>query len=302
MNVEGLSLDQLRVALAVVDTGSFSAAARRFRRAQSAVSYAIASLEDQLGVVLFDRTGYRPVLTPAGRSMLDDFRAIVARSDDLAARARALARGLEPEVRLVVDAVCSMQALAELLGEFRRTFPSVDVRLEVETLGMVVERTLQAEGAIGVIGTLTDLPTGLTRYALPMLPMAAVAAPSHPLALAEVVSPALLEEQIQIVLSDRSRRTEGRDYAVLSPRTWRVGDLSAKLALLRHGLGWGSMPCHMIEEDLAAGRLKVIRVPGLPLEDVLLVQAFHEAGRQPGPATMWLLERLQAPAGDGRAA
>src|SRR4028118_451316 len=104
MNVEGISLDQLRVVLTVIEARSFSAAARRLRRAQSAVSYAVAGLEEQLGALLFDRSGYRPVLTAAGVSMVDDFRAILARSDDLVARARAVACGLEPLIKLVGDA------------------------------------------------------------------------------------------------------------------------------------------------------------------------------------------------------
>ncbi|MGC7974414.1 LysR family transcriptional regulator, partial [Salmonella enterica] len=81
MNIERLSLDQLRDFVQVADSGSFLAAARKLSRAQSAVSYAIATLEDQLGVLLFDRSGYRPQLTSPGVALLADARQVLDHVD-----------------------------------------------------------------------------------------------------------------------------------------------------------------------------------------------------------------------------
>jgi DNA-binding transcriptional LysR family regulator len=88
MNIEGLSLDQMRVALAVASTGSFPAAARQFRRAQSAVSCAITTLEAQLGTRLFDRSGPRARVAPEGVALLAEMAAIVARADALRQQAQ----------------------------------------------------------------------------------------------------------------------------------------------------------------------------------------------------------------------
>jgi DNA-binding MarR family transcriptional regulator len=68
--LDALTLDQMRIFAAVAETGSFSAAARRLGRVQSAVSQSIAGLEDQLGVALFDRSGKTPKLTPGGTAIL----------------------------------------------------------------------------------------------------------------------------------------------------------------------------------------------------------------------------------------
>src|SRR3712207_9451901 len=103
MNIDSVSLDQLRVFMAVVEEGSFSGAARRFGRAQSAVSYTIATLEQQLGVELFDRTGYRPKLTQAGEVLRGEITEIVSRADRLKSQALAMSRGLEPEIAFVAD-------------------------------------------------------------------------------------------------------------------------------------------------------------------------------------------------------
>lgn len=295
MNIEALSFDQLRVILCVVEQGSFSAAARRVRRTQSAVSHAIAQAEAQLGVRLFDRDGHRPTLTAAGRALVSDIRDIVGRVDDLRARAHAISAGMEPEITLAIDALCSPDALARLLATFQARFPSVSVRLHVDTLGMVVERVLAQPNALGVIATMVDLPGGLSRYAMPAIRMHTVAAPSHPLVCASGAD--MLEsvrQSVQIVLSDRSARTAGRDYAVFSPRTWRVDDLLLKHRLIRAGIGWGALPDWLTDADRASGRLVTLRCPSFADPDDMPTQAFHKCGHVPGPAMRWLIERLCA--------
>ncbi len=92
--LDALTLDQMRIFVAIAEAGSFRAAASRLSRVQSAVSHAVANLEAELGVSLFDRSGHRPVLTPAGRSLLSDARAILLKTDTMRARARGLGEGV----------------------------------------------------------------------------------------------------------------------------------------------------------------------------------------------------------------
>jgi len=101
--LDGVSLDQLRTYIAAADEGSFSAAGRRLRRAQSVVSQTLANLEGQLGVKLFDRRGRCPVLTDQGRALLADARAVAGGVDLFKARAKCFAGGLEPELSVTVD-------------------------------------------------------------------------------------------------------------------------------------------------------------------------------------------------------
>ena len=92
-----------------------------------------------------------------------------------------------------------------------------------------------------------------------------VVSPSHPLAARRgVVSASALAKHVQLVLTDRTVLTKGRDFGVLSPLTWRLADLGAKHAFLRAGLGWGHMPLHMVKADLDEGALIKIRVEGVP--------------------------------------
>ena len=99
---------------------------------------------------------------------------------------------------------------------------------------------------------------------------------------------------MQLVLTDRSALTADRDYGVLSPSTWRLADLSTKQAFIDDGVGWGSMPLHMVEADIAAGVLVVLDVDDLPRNGFkLTMSAVHPASAPPGPAGRWLVEHLK---------
>src|SRR6202023_2645741 len=101
--LDAVSLDQLSTFIAAADEGSFSAAGRRLRRAQSVISQTLANLEGQLGVKLFDRAARFPILTDQGRALLADARAVAGNVDLFKARAKSFAGGLEPELSVAVD-------------------------------------------------------------------------------------------------------------------------------------------------------------------------------------------------------
>ena len=251
------TLDQLRVFLAVVEAGSFAGGARRLGRATSVVSYAIANLEAQLGLTLFDRLATRkPRLTDAGRAILADSRTITLGLDGLLARARGLIGGLEAEVGLVVDVMLPTVRLVEVLDAFRLAFPTVTLRLYVEALGAVAQRVLDRAAVIGISGPLARRLDDLAQAPVGMVKLIPVAAPTHPLARQSgPLSNAAARAHVQLVLTDRSALTQGQDFSVLAVQTWRLADLGSKHALLLAGVGWGSMPEAMVREDLAAGRL-----------------------------------------------
>ncbi len=105
------NLDQLRVFITVVEAGSFSGAARRLNRAQSVVSYAVANLEAQLGVPLFERGKRRPQLTPAGEVVFADARKLDMLMGQLQAKTTGLKGGVEAELSLAVDVMFPLPKL-----------------------------------------------------------------------------------------------------------------------------------------------------------------------------------------------
>jgi DNA-binding transcriptional LysR family regulator len=122
-----------------------------------------------------------------------------------------------------------------------------------------------------------------------------VAAREHPLALFKGVIPKTeLAKHVQLVLTDRSELTAGREFGVMSPLTWRLGDLFAKHAFLLKGLGWGGMPLHAVKQDLLEGRLVKLSIEDLAEESLVLpMSAVYLTAKPPGPAGRWLIERLK---------
>jgi DNA-binding transcriptional LysR family regulator len=284
--------------LAVVEEGSFSGAARRLNRAQSAITYAVQRLEEQLGVALFDRAAYRPALTEAGRTLLPRARLITEEMQALRNHAEGIGAGVEPELRLVVDAMFPMCALVDALRLFSARFPSAPPRIYVETLGSATELLLNETCAIGLLLEFNSDFEALQRQRLMEIAVIPVAAPDHPLgALGRPVRKEELRQHVQLVLSDRSGLSGSRDYGVFSPKTWRLADLGAKHAMLKAGLGWGGLPAHLVEEDLAAGRLRRIDIlaeDGACEAATLPLCSAYQRARPPGPAGRWLLNHLAA--------
>ena len=286
------TFDQIRLFLAVVETGSFGAAGRKLNRAVSVVSYGIANLEDQLQIRLFDRVGTRkPTLTREGAAILAEVRALDHGIDALKAKVRGLLQGLEAELSIAVDVMLSSAVLGRVLEDFRATFPTVALRLNVEALGAVTAKVLDGSANFAINGPLAVGRERLEVVAAGAVPLVPVAAPQHPLAQPGRVAPGAAREHVQLVLTDRSPLTEGQDFAVHSPRTWRLADLGAKHALLRQGIGWGNMPVPMVEEDLADGRLVRLVIPEYGGESYPL-HAIHRSDTPPGPAGAWLLDRF----------
>jgi DNA-binding transcriptional LysR family regulator len=287
------SLDHLRCFLAVVEEGSFNAAARKLGRAISVVSYAIAQLEAQLDVRLFDREGSRrPVLTDEGRALLSEAHAISDDVDALLAKVRSLRQGLEAELSLAVDVMVPGHVLARLLREFQVRFPTVPLRLNVEALGAVASLVLEGRATLAIAGPdIVDL-ADIEREIIGSVELVAVAAPDHPLARLDRIAPGETRKHLQLVLTDRSPLTDGRDFSVFSPRSWRLADLGAKHALLKEGIGWGSMPRHVVTGDIVSGALVELQLPERTVIDYALV-ALWRKDTPPGPAALWVLDEMR---------
>jgi DNA-binding transcriptional LysR family regulator len=288
------TLDQLQVLVAVADTGSFSAAGRKLNRAQSVISYTVANLEAQLGLKLFERDGTRePALTTEGKAMLADTRRMVGVLNDIRARAEGLKQGLEAELVIAVDVTLPAPALTKVLTAFEAEFPSVGLRLNVGTLGLIWEQLMTRSAHVSFGGQPTAVGDELVAVRIGDASMTPVAAPGHPLATYKGRVPlSVVREHIQLVISDVSTMTKGRDFGVFAYRTWRMTDMSTKRDLILSGLGWGGLPTWMILDDVAAGRLAVLDLEPYPVRPYQL-HAFYRADSPPGPAASWVIERFK---------
>ncbi len=288
------TLDQLQVFLTVAETGSFSAASRALNRAQSVVSYTIANPETQLEVRLFERNGVRqPRLTDEGRAMLEDARRIVAGLQEMRARAKGLKQGLEAEISIAISTMVPAEAVVAVLRDFREHFPTVALSLNVGELGMVMDMVLSRKAGIGIGGALMRQDDDLVVEKIGHSFMLPVVAADHSLALIErPLGLGDVREEVQLVVTDASGITKGRDFNVLSYKTWRVSDIATKYQLIKGGLGWGGLPASLVHSDLTNGSLKVLDLEAYEQGEYPLF-ALRRVDTPAGPAGQWLATAFQ---------
>jgi DNA-binding transcriptional LysR family regulator len=292
--LDGVSLDQLRTFIAAADEGSFSAAGRRLRRAQSVVSQTLANLEGQLGVKLFDRSARFPVLTDHGRALLADARKVAGNVDLFKARAKSFAGGLEPELSVAVDVMFPDATFAAAVAAFQKEFPATLLRFDVES-SAVIEPVLDGRCPVGVLGSWSHAPPQLTRERLLSIRVPWVVSPQHPLASRRGPIPAaVLAEHIHLVHIDPVDLSRTQMPGVRSARVWRLSHLGAKLAFLRAGFGFGGLPMHLVEVDLASGALVRITTDDAPPKGyAITMSAIYRTDNPPGPAGRWFIEHLK---------
>lgn len=292
------TFEQLRIFLAVVDTGSFAGAARQLGRAVSVISYGIVNLEAQLGVALFERDGTRkPRLTTDGRALLAEARTISHGFDGLHAKVKGLREGLEAEVNLAVDVMLPAARLKTVLRAFAVAFPTVPLCLHVEALSAVTARVQSRDAVIGISGPYATGADDVVCTPAGAVAMIAVASPDHPLAQLGRIAPGGGRHHVRLALWDRSRLTGEDDASTLSDRTWRIADLGAMHALLGEGVGWGIMPVPLVEADLASGALVRLEMPDYQGE-IYRFAGVWRRDTPPGTAAAWLLDEFIATGAD----
>lgn len=289
-----LSLDQLRVLVAIADAGSFSAAGRHLGRVQSAISQSIATLERSHGVTLFDRSGHKPVLTEVGRVLVDQAQAVLASAARFEVVAAGTRRGLEAELALAIDPLVPTEPLIDSLRGLSEEFPSLPLSFSTEGLGGSLRRLRNGSAALGICLLLPDVPNDIVAYPLLKVSMVPVVSPVHPLAsLRRPATPGDLEPHVQLVLSDPVD-PGGAAYGLAGARLWRFVDLGRRMDFLLSGFGWCRMPEHLVTKPIAERRLVALAIDNdtAPTEG-LTIYAAHRRDRSLGIGGRWLLDTLR---------
>jgi DNA-binding transcriptional LysR family regulator len=290
------TLDQFAIFVTVVDQKGFAAASRQLGRAQSAITYAIKGLEEATGVQLFDRSSYRPSLTDAGRALLPRARRLLADLADYSQQAKSFSAGVEAGLTVVTDLFAPVPLVAVALAEVHREYPSVSVKLIVDAPRTAVELLKSGKAQVGALSAQQPFGAELHTVRWTEHDLVAVAAPSHPLAALDSIAPADLHGHMQLVWIPAQSSTDMPAAGVHALDRWYITDLTTKRTLLLAGLGWGSMPDHLVDDDLAAGRLVRLNLQSWDGNDRMPHFATVAAWRRDlslGPASRKLIEALR---------
>lgn len=284
------SIDQWQVLAAVVDAGGFAQAAQALHKSQSAISYAVAQLQEALGVRLLQMEGRRAVLTPAGAELLRRSRGVIDQFSRLESLARAIDKGWESELALVIDASFPQQQLLGVMAELRASCPHTTLSLSDAVLSGAEEAIV--EGRADVVVT-TRVPQGVLGDWLMDVEMVAVASPFHALhALQRALTLDDLAQHTQVVVRDSGRRQPRDEGWLGAQHRWTVASLEASHAAVRAGLAYAWLPAHLVKADLAARKLSALplAVGGTRRMSLYVVLV---RGETAGPAARRALELLQ---------
>lgn len=287
------SLEHFRMLVVAADTGSFSACARALGKAQSTISQGIAALEDDLNVVLFDRSTRKPTPTADGARILEFARSILLQVDDLEAATDAIHKGEEALVRVVIDDALALPKIDEILLSFESGFPTTG--LEVITAASPdIRRMIKTSRAdIGVMFAEIELDNALEHCFIGNLPFHAVCSEHHPLTKLKRVQMSDLLPHRQILL--RGEVGAGLDlFPKMSTLAWYANDFFMISHLVSAGFGWAYVPAHFTESHMAPGPLRRLdfsfdHKPWSP--PVELIKLKHTPM---GPAASWLYEQLKS--------
>ncbi|OGA33582.1 MAG: LysR family transcriptional regulator [Betaproteobacteria bacterium RIFCSPLOWO2_12_FULL_64_23] len=288
-----LTLDALQAMDAIERLGSFAAAAAELHRVPSALTYTVQKLEQDLDVVLFDRSGHRARLTPAGQELMQEGRHLLRAAGELECRVKRIATGWETELRIALDIMIPAVQLFPLIAAFYAEQSGTRIRLAHEVLAGTWDALVsgRAELALGVSG---EVPAG-GGYAIRILgykDFVFAVAPTHPLAgLPEPLKHEQILAHRAIAIGDSSRSLPPRSVGLLTGQdVLTVPDLESKVAAQVAGLGCGYLPAHA-----AAPLIKAKRLVAKEVEEIKPAGNLYYAwrSREKGKALRWFLKRLE---------
>ncbi|MDB6048662.1 MAG: LysR family transcriptional regulator [Pseudomonas sp.] len=281
------NLEQMRLFVSVAEQRSFSAVARDMKRAQSAVSSAVALLEADLGVVLFERSsGRQPRLTEAGGALLEEARELLRQCDRLDGRALALMRGQEARLRLAHDEAMPYQPVLDSLEALAERFPSLEMQLASGAQGDVARKLVERLADLGLLFHHEQMPEALERRVLGSVEMVTVCSVGHPLVGEPRVSRQLLGRHRQLLIAPQQSGYPGGEQ--LSAQVWRADSFYMMAELLMRGLGWAWLPRHVVQYPAYQNLMVELVSDWTP--PALVVEMVWRRDEPLGPAARWLAD------------
>lgn len=281
------NLEHIHLFVAVAEQRSFSAVARHTRRAQSAISTAIALLEEDLGVELFERSsGRQPRLTEAGAALLEEARELLRQCERLDGKAMALMRGEEARLRLAHDEAMPYQPVVDSLEALAERYPTVEVQLASGAQGDVARKLVERRADLGLLFYHEHMPQALERRAVGSVEMVTVCAVGHPLAGETRIGRQQLARHRQLVIAPQQSDYPGGEQ--LSPTVWRADSFYVMAELLMRGLGWAWLPRHVAQYPTYQAHMVELDCDWTP--PALVVEMAWRRDEPLGPAAQWLAE------------
>lgn len=285
-----MTLDQLRILVAVADTGSVLAAAEKLGRTQPTLSVGIRKLEDDLGLQLLARDGYRARLTPGGEAICQQARLLLGQVGEIRELADYLAGGRESELTLAIEASCPITLTIGVLQQAEHQFPATRFQLLMENIWGALDRLRQGEADLAVTPWFRE-EDGLESVSLASIDMLTVATPDYFPRTTRPLQQSDLARGVQVVVRDSSHQPPDFKFGLVEGgRRWLVNDHETKRRLLLAGMGWGRLQRHLIEAELESGALVPLQIERYQAESSVELRIARRLDHQAGPVAQALWE------------
>lgn len=266
--------------------GSFSAAARKLGKSQSTVSAAVASLEIDLDVVLFDRSSRKPTLTPAGHVLLQRAEQVLEASSRLELAASQLSQGLEPKVTIAMSDTYQSERFELALKAFERRYPDLELEWLIAECEDLIALVQSGRAQIALIEAQEVYPPDLTRSPVAeRTEIALFVAPTHALTRVQNIDPQALQQHRELRLASIVSPYETRPLG----RVWSAPSFLMLMEMAQLGFGWAQLPRWLVERFGNAGLVE-LNVRGWPRS--VAVDALWSRQYPPGPAGSWMLSQM----------
>jgi len=283
-----MTLDQLKILVAIADQGSVLAAAQSLYRTQPTISVLLRKLEDELNLQLLDRHSYRATLTAEGWQLYKKAKGILAQVDEFGKLAHYLAVGHEPSLSLAIEASCPIPLILEIFHESEMKYPQTELNLQVENIWGALEKLGAGEVDIAVSPWFQDSRRFESVHLL-TTHLLAVAAPGF-LEKETHLDLEVMKNYVQVVVTDSGKKNDNPSYGILEDgRHWIVSDHITKKQLIMAGMGWGKLQDSLISQELEKGELVLLNIENYPCDVPMEIRAVRRVGEQVGPvaAALW---------------
>lgn len=286
-----LSTDALKVFAQSAQTGSFSAAARKLGKSQSSVSEAIARLELDLGVELFQRGARRLSLTEAGSRLLQRAQQVLESSDALLQLAAQYSQGIEPRLTLVLSDLFPLQHYLTLLTALDQQYPDLEFECVFAEDGDALALVEQGRAHLGILASQDSYPSALNHQTLNMRSdFSLYVAPGHALTQTAALQWQDLKNSRLLRLNATLTGSETLELTAPTPaRSWSAPNYFSLLEMATQGFGWAALPRWLVQH-FAQEQLVELKLPDWPRS--LRLDAIWLKAEKPGPVASWMLAEL----------
>ncbi|MEZ9702894.1 LysR family transcriptional regulator [Vibrio breoganii] len=283
-----MNTEKIRAFVNAVECGSFTAAARKQNKAQSWVSNAIADLEIDLNLTLFDRSAYKPILTSEGQTLLLHAKNLLSAETAFLNRAHHLSDGVEERIVVAVDDWLMNQDIRLALVEFQTTFPSVELVIRQLMTQDIIHLIEENEVDVALANGRWFLDKSVQFQTLDYIETCLICSKNNPMGQKKVAHSDLVGTK-QISRTS-AFNLENKYLDLPDIEHINVDDMESVITLVENDIGWAFIPKEIALNHLS--RIKIVETLVSEKGHLLRVELITSELRANGIATQWLKNKL----------